>query len=1329
VVDARDVELGQVVSASGILGYLNFSDGRSDPRWQKQVNEAYGWLDHHGEPAPWKALADWLLRGLERLQQSGSPAFRDVRQAREVLARAAEVLSAYRRHHADLLAHLSDRDLFGPFFLVRVYEAVLAQRANSSEDAPLDAAAIVGRLNDFAGYRPIAILETRPQGEPYPHERHRPLPLFLRGAGVAHGPYQAIISKALDILGDTSPSLLAEAHFELALLDELALDLRAYDHGHPVNRRPNYVFGEWDPHHLDNQSRYRRFIVRKIALDALLDRVEQRGAETREESLFEGAAVLAGTMLMAAGISGGHPAAHSSGANLPTLMPPIARYRDAFYEQLLKKMTGPQVARLRQELASTKQAFGAARQHLNAYLTRHRATQLQQRYLAILFAEMGYAEASRTEARRIPTVSVRMLSEILGQLTAGQVDAEHGRLAQAAGRLPEIEDLLHRGIACGAFADPWNILGFQGLFPLSAAREDSMRDPRLDELLQVLEHLYNLYARLIGEAAANGERALGKTLQGNLERLAAWWDRFATTEVGDLRRVHGGEAASSARNVAAALGRWHQRGESSADLSFWRSQLDIFRSPKAYALVLDALLRKGDYRAALALLTSWLGQAEQSPLDEGQHSFHTLALRWMLSLTRPDGEAQAPDEEVPLLPLAQRRELVQKFFDYLEANAEDYWQAPSLEMVTRDVEEEDDDNDIYKAAYDEVTFQDSTDNKEGEVSDGGPVEEFDLERESDRLEKRLRFLATLARLWQVAARFLAAAQPAAAEATETTGLRKEAPRSLRSLLRDWLQTARSRQGQLLSLLDAISDCPLPEPSGDYDSLVEYDRWRAVKEHLLYTTIGACLDMTLAVGALQGAGGGGEELESGPGEPARPAWEPFAIRLEQALFGGEPAVVREVLPAFLERFQSEPLLFTPLTEGGPPRQILRVRIAHAILRALLANLPRLGLLRETFDLLRTARAMERVPQTRGRGFTEFNQFFQAAYQAVLESVIDSAATWPAEYAGDAQLVEVLDRLTTPFLALWIDHSRTLQISVLDQIDGDADWQNVQTFVQRYGADLFHARFLNMQNLRSVLHRGVGAYLDYLRDNPDPLHPVRLIDDLDRRVRRPDAVRILEIVLQAVVENYEEYRDYNTTTTQSDYGENLHVLLEFLRVKVAYDRHAWQFRPRVLGHEVLARRGRAAAAVLWEQALTQMTRELARHHLDQLGRLEQARGIRLGTVGDRLNERFVKPLALDRLCALIEPAMREARRGEPGAAELTAFARLRQELHGFTDKPVGVGLDVPFWLRRLEMEVHRVQATQTTLAVLAEGFFRIPRRPLPFEEIQRQLRDWDRPWPAG
>ena len=147
------------------------------------------------------------------------------------------------------------------------------------------------------------------------------------------------------------------------------------------------------------------------------------------------------------------------------------------------------------------------------------------------------------------------------------------------------------------------------------------------------------------------------------------------------------------------------------------------------------------------------------------------------------------------------------------------------------------------------------------------------------------------------------------------------------------------------------------------------------------------------------------------------------------------------------------------------------------------------------------------------------------------------------------------------------------------------------MQSYGGDLFHARFMTLANLRGVLHRGVGAYLDYLRDNPDPLHPVKLLDDLGRSVRREDAVRCLEIVLHAVVENYEEYKDYNTTTTQSDYGENLHVLLEFLRLKAVYERHAWQFRPLVLAHEVLARRGRDAAAVRWEQSLAQFTRERA------------------------------------------------------------------------------------------------------------------------------------------
>jgi hypothetical protein len=1336
-VDERVTALEQAVPVSGLLGYLNFSDGRPDPRWQRQLDDAFAFLVEHGETAPWQALLDSLPLLLRRLHDGAAAAFRDVRQAEGVLTLATRVLPAYRHHHADLLAHLTDAELFNSFFLARVFEAVLRQGTADTGDAA--ATAIVVRLNDFVGHRPIALLETRPRGEPYDHERIRPVPLWIQGAGAAGGRYRAVVLRTLKLLESTDSDILNEAQFDLKLLDELALDVRAYDHGHPVNRRPNYVFGEWDPHHLDDQGRYRRYVVRKVTLDALIDRVEQGDNLDPAELLEEAAAVLAGTILMASGTSGASPTAHDSTVTLAALLPRIARYRDAFYEHLLRRMGGAHGTRLKEEREATRQPFGAARQHLNAYLARNRAAQMQQRYLALLFAEMGYPDASREEAERIAVVSVRLASAALGRLSTGRVEADAGEFRAAAKRLAETEDFLDRGIACGAFADPWNVLGFQGLFPLSPAREDSVRDSRLDELVGLIEQLFNLYARLISEAAAAGDDDLVRTLTAALEKRAAWWDRFATYEVSDVRRVHGGEAVTSAAHVAKALARWHARGEAPADLAFWRGLLEGFRSPKSFALVVDTLLRKEDYRAAQALLTAWLGRAEQVPLEDGVWSFPTLALRWMLALTRggqsPEPGARVSEESgvfaiaVPrsALPLRERQSLVMKFFDYLEANAEEFWQVPALELMGK-VEAENDEDDtegLYSAAYDDVTYQDSTDDNEGAVSDGGPADEFDLEQESGRLEKRLRFLSTVARLWQVAARFLAAVH------ADGTGNAEG-----RAALASWLNSARSNRHKLLALLDAIHAHPLPDPGGAYDALVEFDRRRVLKEQLLYTAIGTCLDTSLAAGALHGALDTmstdaeratqsalreDDETALHTADEDSPPWEPSAIRLEQALFRGDSAAAREALGPFLERFQKEPLLVTPLTEGGQPRQVLRVRIAQTVLRALLSNLPRLGLLRETFDLLKAARMMEQTQPPRGRGVTEFNHFFQASYQAVLECVIESAATWDAEHGGDSELVEMLERLTAPFLALWVEHSRSLQLSVLETVAGDSEWLALQSFVQRYGGDLFHARFLTLANLRGILHRGVGPYLDYLGENPDPLRPVKLIDDLDRSIRREDAVRRLEVVLQAVVESYEEYKDYNTTTTQSDYGENLHVLLDFLRLKAGYERHAWQFRPLVLAHEVLARRGRNAAAVLWERQLTQFTRELARKHFDQLTTLEKARGVRLGTVSDRLGERFVKPLALDRLAALIEPAMTEARRDGPRPA----FARLRDELPAYTTTPSGVGLDVPYWLRRLEMEVRRVQATQTTIAVLAESFFRVPRRPLAYDDLQRQLREWGRP----
>src|SRR5262249_9715343 len=159
------------------------------------------------------------------LHAGSSAAFRNVSQATAALDLAQRLLPVYRDFHHDLLAHLGDEDVFGPFFLTRALETILRLR-HDDEWPTLDA--IVARLNDLVGHRPVALLETRPQGEPYEHERHRPLPLYLKGAGVAFGRYHDVVERALKILQETDPSLLHEASFNLDQLDEMALDLRAY---------------------------------------------------------------------------------------------------------------------------------------------------------------------------------------------------------------------------------------------------------------------------------------------------------------------------------------------------------------------------------------------------------------------------------------------------------------------------------------------------------------------------------------------------------------------------------------------------------------------------------------------------------------------------------------------------------------------------------------------------------------------------------------------------------------------------------------------------------------------------------------------------------------------------------------------------------------------------------------------------------------------------------------------------------------------------------------------------------------------------------------------
>ena len=302
--------LGGDVSAVAqeILGYLNFSSGAPDPRFLKNLSELFGLIEASRPAATptWQAIGG-LLRSELQAVRGTRDAFRQVDQVEAILGLVFDAaVPAYREFHRDLLFHHADQSLFQPFFVGRVCEAVLQQGGPWKQPDRIIPAAL-HQLNDYLGHRPVAVLRTEQKIQPYDHEWVRPIPLWIRGAGVAAGPYRELIETALAVLEATDPSLLFEAMFSIEQLDELALDPRAYDFDHPVNKRPNYLFGQWDMNRLDNSGRSRRFVLQQITLNAMLDRLAHHGKLPRKQVLFEEAAVLAGTMLMGSGVGGSRP--------------------------------------------------------------------------------------------------------------------------------------------------------------------------------------------------------------------------------------------------------------------------------------------------------------------------------------------------------------------------------------------------------------------------------------------------------------------------------------------------------------------------------------------------------------------------------------------------------------------------------------------------------------------------------------------------------------------------------------------------------------------------------------------------------------------------------------------------------------------------------------------------------------------------------------------------------------------------------------------------------------------------------------------------------------
>jgi len=101
------------------------------------------------------------------------------------------------------VAHLADADLFQPFFQWSASMRPFSGQRSTADGTP-EIAAVLTRAERFSyGYRPIAILETRPQGEPYDHERIRPCRCIFKGRASAAGRYRDLVAQALEILSTT----------------------------------------------------------------------------------------------------------------------------------------------------------------------------------------------------------------------------------------------------------------------------------------------------------------------------------------------------------------------------------------------------------------------------------------------------------------------------------------------------------------------------------------------------------------------------------------------------------------------------------------------------------------------------------------------------------------------------------------------------------------------------------------------------------------------------------------------------------------------------------------------------------------------------------------------------------------------------------------------------------------------------------------------------------------------------------------------------------------------------------------------------------------------
>ena len=580
-------------------------------------------------------------------------------------------------------------------------------------------------------------------------------------------------------------------------------------------------------------------------------------------------------------------------------------------------------------------------------------------------------------------------------MTLGLRSIRAGDLESAV-KVPAVAfDLLKRAIECGALIDPWDILGYGGNFSLYPGPESGVHDTRVDDILYLIEQLFGYTARVWSEAAARDDRAAYDETEARYREMAEWWRQFAAHSVESIEAADPLESYDSAKLVARALRLWHQGGAEAGNVAFWAPHADLFDSPRAYSLVISALLEREDFVPAMALLVHWLGNADRVGLRLGGNSLPRLSERWLLRL-RGSTEGKGTEFGEPSIRQSADRDtqavwpLVRKLFDFFEANAEEFWSAPQFVLgeqkaKPRDwdreltaADEDDDEGNLYSAAYEDVIYRDTTDDgNEGAVYEPtDDVSPDELEAESKRLVEHLNFMQSLARMWAVAADIA------------VTDKNREDLVDRRRSLDAWASRARENRIGLLELLDSVREYPIAPAGSDKDSMRSYDRRRVLRDSLMERIIGTAVEMSDSRRLISGALLALPDCGSERADEEMTDDDAQAVRMFGALIASDVDKVRELFPPFLEALRDKNLLYIPLSRGGDPVKIYVARLRQRVLGHLMHWLPRRGLIAETCRLIETAREMEQHNPIGIGAVTEFDGLFRAGFRSLVASLVES-----------------------------------------------------------------------------------------------------------------------------------------------------------------------------------------------------------------------------------------------------------------------------------------------------------------------------------------------------